>query len=99
MNESQLGNLEESSDNANTRLGSQHGAEPTLTFERIRERYLDDEQYQLLQAALMANPEAGSFIPGSGGLRKVRWAVDGKGKSGGLRVIYYWVTRDSHILS
>lgn len=46
----------------------------------------------------MANPEAGSLIPGSGGLRKVRWAVDGKGKSGGLRVIYYWVTRDSHIL-
>jgi mRNA-degrading endonuclease RelE of RelBE toxin-antitoxin system len=37
------------------------------------------------------------LIPGSGGLRKVRWAVDGKGKSGGLRVIYYWVTRDSHI--
>lgn len=36
-------------------------------------------QYQLLQAALMANPEAGSLIRGSGGLRKVRWAVDGKG--------------------
>jgi mRNA-degrading endonuclease RelE of RelBE toxin-antitoxin system len=67
-------------------------------FERIRERYLDDDQYQLLQAALMANPEAGVLIRGSGGLRKVRWAVDGKGKSGGLRVIYYWVTRDSHIL-
>lgn len=67
-------------------------------FERIRERYLDDDQYQLLQAALMANPEAGALIRGSGGLRKVRWAVDGKGKSGGLRVIYYWVTRDSHIL-
>jgi mRNA-degrading endonuclease RelE of RelBE toxin-antitoxin system len=67
-------------------------------FERIRERYLADDQYQLLQAALMANPEAGVLIRGSAGLRKVRWAVDGKGKSGGLRVIYYWVTRDSHIL-
>lgn len=67
-------------------------------FERIRERYLDDDQYQLLQAALMANPEAGALIRGSGGLRKVRWAVDGKGKSGGLRVIYYRVARDSHIL-
>jgi hypothetical protein len=69
-------------------------------FERIRERYLGDNQYQLLQAALMANPEAGSLIRASGGLRKVRWAVDGKGKSGGaLRVTYYWMTRDSHILS
>lgn len=68
-------------------------------FERIRERYLNDDQYQLLQAALMANPEAGALIRGSGGLRKVRWAVDGKGKSSGLRLIYYWVTRDSHILS
>jgi len=67
-------------------------------FERIREQYLDDDQYQLLQAALMANPEAGSLISGSGGLRKVRWAVDGKGKRGSLRAIYYWVTRDSHIL-
>lgn len=67
-------------------------------FERIRESYLDDDQYQLLQAALMANPEAGVLIRGSGGLRKVRWAVDGKGKSGGLRVIYYWMTRDSHVL-
>ena len=67
-------------------------------FERIRDRYLDDGQYRLLQAALMANPEAGDLIRGSGGVRKVRWAMDGKGKRGSLRVIYYWITRNNHVL-
>jgi mRNA-degrading endonuclease RelE of RelBE toxin-antitoxin system len=67
-------------------------------FEQHRERYLDDDQYALLQAALMANPEVGAVIPGAGGVRKVRWAVDGKGKRGGLRVIYYWITKRGHIL-
>ncbi|MHB1542495.1 MAG: type II toxin-antitoxin system RelE/ParE family toxin [Steroidobacteraceae bacterium] len=67
-------------------------------FEQVRERYLDDDQYGLLQAALMANPDAGDLIPGAAGVRKVRWAVDGKGKRGGLRVIYYWITARGHIL-
>lgn len=67
-------------------------------FEQLRQRYLDDDQYALLQAALMANPDAGDLTPGAGGVRKVRWAVDGKGKRGGLRVIYYWVTQRGHIL-
>jgi hypothetical protein len=56
-------------------------------FERIRERYLDDDQYRLLQLTLMANPESGDLIRGSGGIRKVRWAAHGKGKRGGLRVM------------
>ena len=43
-----------------------------------------------MQIALLLRPEQGSIIPGSGGLRKVRWAIKGKGKRGGLRVIYYW---------
>jgi mRNA-degrading endonuclease RelE of RelBE toxin-antitoxin system len=68
------------------------------TLERIRERYLDDDQYRLLQAALMASPEAGALIRGSSGLRKVRWVVGGRGKSGSLRVIYYWSTQRGHIL-
>jgi hypothetical protein len=67
-------------------------------FERIRERYLDDDQYRLLQAALMVEPESGDLIRGSGGIRKVRWAARGTGKRGGLRVIYYWITRRSHLL-
>ena len=61
-------------------------------FERHRTEYLDDEAFSALQAALMANPEAGDVIRGTGGLRKVRFGHEGrgKGKRGGLRVIYYW---------
>ena len=53
------------------------------------ERYLDDDAYAQLQAALNRNPESGVVVPGSGGVRKLRWAAEGKGKRGGLRVIYY----------
>jgi len=61
-------------------------------FERHRARYLDDEAFLRLQRLLMLNPESGDVIPGTGGLRKVRFVDDrrGKGKRGGLRVIYYW---------
>ena len=63
-------------------------------FERHRAEYLDDGQFQALQLALMANPEAGDVIPATGGLRKLRFADPRrrKGTRGGLRVIfYYWV--------
>ncbi len=55
-------------------------------------RYLDDEQYRRLQATLSTTPELGDVIPGTGGFRKLRWADvrRGKGRRGGLRVIYYW---------
>jgi hypothetical protein len=53
---------------------------------------IDDESYAELQFALATNPELGKLIRGSGGLRKVRWALAGRGKSGGVRVIYYWWT-------
>ena len=61
-------------------------------FERFRADYLDDESFLRLQRLLMLNPEAGGLIPGSGGLRKLRFGDElrGKGKRGGLRVIYYW---------
>lgn len=63
-------------------------------FERLRADYLDDEAYRALQLELMANPEAGDVIEGTGGLRKLRRPDPrrGKGKRGGLRVIYYWWT-------
>jgi hypothetical protein len=60
-------------------------------FTRHRVRYLDDQAYPELQNELMGHPEAGDVIAGTGGLRKLRY-VDrnrGKGKRGGLRVIYY----------
>ena len=61
-------------------------------FERYRADYLDDDAFRRLQQLLMLNPEAGALIPGTGGLRKLRFADErrGKGKRGGLRVIYYW---------
>ena len=59
-------------------------------FERYRVDYLDDDSFLRLQRLLMRNPEA--LIQGTGGLRKLRFADErrGKGKRGGLRVIYYW---------
>ena len=61
-------------------------------FERHRARYLDDDQYIRLQEELLANPEAGDVIRNTGGLRKMRFGDTrrGKGKRGGLRVLYYY---------
>lgn len=60
-------------------------------FQRLRDDYFDDESFKDMQNELMRNPEAGDLIKGTGGLRKVRLADErrGKGKRGGLRVIYY----------
>lgn len=61
-------------------------------FERVRERYLDDDAFTLLQAALQQRPAVGAVVAGTGGIRKLRWPDPrrSKGKRGGLRVIYYW---------
>jgi mRNA-degrading endonuclease RelE of RelBE toxin-antitoxin system len=60
---------------------------------------LSDDEYAELQSALVANPELGDKIKGTGGLRKVRWAstTKGKGKRGGVRVIYYWLVQSDQI--
>jgi len=55
---------------------------------------MPEDEYRALQSALVLRPEQGDLIPGSGGLRKVRWNVKGRGKRGGLRVIYYWDKKD-----
>jgi hypothetical protein len=52
--------------------------------------YLNDEGHRELQQYLMENPEAGKIISGGCGVRKLRWSRQGMGKSGGIRVIYYW---------
>ena len=62
----------------------------TPVFTRSITSVLDDDQYRSLQLALALRPEQGTLIRGSGGLRKLRWAIPGRGKRGGARVIYYW---------
>lgn len=61
-------------------------------FERHRSDYLNEAAFRDLQDALMQDPEAGDVVKDSGGLRKMRFADSrrGKGKRGGLRVVYYW---------
>ena len=59
--------------------------------------YLTEDEYLGLQSFLLQNPEAGKIVRGSGGVRKVRWAITGKGKSGGVRVIYYFKKQDDEI--
>jgi len=68
-------------------------------FTRYLLRYLNDEGYRGLQAELGAHPELGDVMPGTGGFRKLRWADvrRGKGRRGGLRVIYYHFKSDSQI--
>jgi mRNA-degrading endonuclease RelE of RelBE toxin-antitoxin system len=63
---------------------------------RLRE-HLDDDAYRAMQLALALRPEQGQVIPGSGGLRKLRWGARQRGKRGGLRVIYYWSAREEMV--
>ncbi|MFQ5616245.1 MAG: transcriptional regulator [Anaerolineales bacterium] len=46
---------------------------------------------------LLRHPDSGNTVPGSGGVRKLRWSIKGKGKRGGIRVIYYWKVREDEI--
>lgn len=69
----------------------------TSIFTRLINELMADDEYRELQEALIQRPEMGDLIRGSGGLRKVRWRLEGRGKSGGVRVIYYWVTAESQI--
>jgi mRNA-degrading endonuclease RelE of RelBE toxin-antitoxin system len=69
----------------------------TRLFSQLVGEYLSDDEYASLQKTLIANPQAGTLIPGSGGVRKIRWAVRGRGKRGGVRVIYYAKIREGVI--
>lgn len=70
----------------------------TSIFTRLVQDLLDDDEYRQLQLALIGQPYLGPVIQGGGGLRKVRWALPGQGKSGGVRVIYYLVTQDRMLM-
>lgn len=67
----------------------------TAVFTNEIRQLLPDEHYRKLQTALMLRPDAGDLIQGSGGLRKIRWNLPGRGKRGALRVIYYWDSPDT----
>lgn len=67
-------------------------------FSTLLPDYLADGEYAALQEHLCEHPEAGALVRGSGGVRKVRWARSGSGKSGGVRVCYYIRTRAGQIL-
>ena len=71
----------------------------TPLFTKLLPDYLNDQEYSALQLALLENPEMGDLMPGTGGFRKVRWQDPkrGKGKRGGLRVIYYYLTADHQV--
>jgi mRNA-degrading endonuclease RelE of RelBE toxin-antitoxin system len=66
----------------------------TALFTKLVREYLSDGEYGQLQQELISYPEAGAVIRGSGGVRKIRWAAQGRGKRGGYRVVYF--VRHSH---
>ena len=70
----------------------------TPIFTRRLKSILDDEDYRDLQNELITNPKAGRLISGSGGLRKYRWSGSERGKRGGSRVIYYWLSEKDTLL-
>lgn len=62
----------------------------TYVFTKLITELLSDEDFRRLQLALLLRPTLGVVVPGGSGLRKVRWSQPGRGKRGGLRVLYYW---------
>ena len=69
----------------------------TPAFTADMKELLPDHSYAELQRELIARPRAGDLIPGTGGLRKIRWKLPGQGKRGGARVIYYLRASQSQI--
>ena len=69
----------------------------TSLFTRLIYKYLSEDEYLGLQMFLLRHPDSGNIVPGSGGVRKLRWSIKGKGKRGGMRVIYYWKVREDEI--
>jgi hypothetical protein len=67
----------------------------TTFFTKSITRLIPDDEYKMLQYYLVCRPDAGAIIVGGGGLRKLRWSIPGRGKSGGIRTIYYWDHKES----
>ena len=69
----------------------------TSLFTKEIIKLLSDDEYKKLQNHLVEHPKSGDVIKGSGGLRKLRWKIEGRGKSGGIRNIYYY-TEEKHLI-
>lgn len=69
----------------------------TTIFTKLIGNYLNADEYMGLQQYLFLHPDKGDVIPGTGGVRKLRWSMTGKGKRGGIRIIYYWKKQDNEI--
>ena len=69
----------------------------TPIFTADLNQFLTDDEYTEFQQYLAGNPRSGDVIQDTGGLRKIRWASNGKGKRGGVRVIYYHLNADAQI--
>jgi len=70
----------------------------TSIFTRQVLSLFSDDDYRKLQVVLANRPNAGAIIRHSGGLRKIRWSIEGRGKRGGVRVIYYWAVPQEQLL-
>ena len=70
----------------------------TPIFSKRVNEILSEEEYRLFQIKLIDDPEAGSIIKGSGGIRKIRWSGSGRGKRGGSRLLYYWYNTEEVLL-
>ena len=70
----------------------------TSVFTRQIKGLIRDDSYSGLQEFLARLPTAGDLIRGSNGCRKIRWKTPGRGKRGGIRVIYYWIKNSDQIL-
>ena len=62
----------------------------TRTYERVIRKLLSEDARSDMEAAIVAAPDAAPVIPGTGGIRKLRWRGSGRGKRGGIRAIYFW---------
>ena len=69
----------------------------TSRFSALVDEHLTEEEQIAFQWYLLGRPDAGALVSGSGGIRKVRWSQGKRGKSGGVRIIYYWRTSENEI--
>jgi hypothetical protein len=70
----------------------------TSVFTRQVLDLLSEDDYHQLQLSLVRSPDAGPLIKGGSGLRKIRWAIEGRGKRGGVRVIHFWAVPQDQLL-